>query len=115
MSHKNCCHSHQENCCHHDDSCCNAGHHHHHDHEHFADRLLALADEAWMELLKDKIKAEILAIHGDQLDKVAKVVSGANSGRWQHKLAADKNAGNYRQQLGALFCGESCKTQDKCK
>lgn len=112
------CHDH-DSCCSNetcsDDSCC--GHHHHHHHkdekscnEDFAKDLLHVADCAWMELLKEKIKAEISSACGEHLGQIAKIVAESNGSRWQHKLAMMKAQDDYKEKLKNLFCcSSSCK------
>lgn len=95
--HSSCCH--EESCkteeasCEHEGQCC------------FAKSLLALADEAWMELLKDKIKKEIELASGQHLDQLAKLVSGTNHERWMRKIGKKKAIAEYEKKLGELFCG----------
>ncbi len=95
-----CCSEHE--CCH-EESC---EHHHHHAHEHhddFAHQLLDMADEAWMELLKEKVKEQIKTSSGAQLDQLAKLVSEANHVRWKHKMGLQKDAQTYQDKLSAFF------------
>lgn len=109
-------HNHEEGCCHghhHHHQGSGAGHHHHDDdecceHEHedehdFAHQLIAIADDAWMELLHEKIKKQIEISDGANLDKLAKLVSEANRERWNHKLAINKNATDYKNNLDQFF------------
>jgi len=39
-----------------------------------------------MELLKDKIKEQILSTTGKNLEQLAKIVSDANHARWKYKM-----------------------------
>lgn len=98
----------------HEDSCCS--HHHHKDddccHEDFAKELLKVADCAWMELLKEKIKKEIETNCGEQLAQIAKVVADTNGSRWEHKLALTKTQSDYKEKLKNIFC---CNTGSCCK
>ncbi len=63
------------------------------------ERLLALADEAFNELLKDKLKERILAKKGDTLDKLADLVAETNCAKWSQKLQAKKGCQDYKQGL----------------
>jgi len=108
MSHDNC-HTHGE-CCdqqHGSHSCGGTGHHHQHccEHEHgsFADELLELADEAWMEVLKEKIKKQIEQNSGEHLDALAKLVSDANSERWKQKLCQKGNHDHFKEEIHHFF------------
>ncbi len=72
----------------------------------FGAKLLDLADEAWMELLKEKIKAEIASSAGKNLDKLAKLVASTNSERWKMKMAKHQRCEQYKQQLKQCFSPE---------
>ncbi len=62
-----------------------------------------MADEAWMEVLKEKIKEEIIASHSKHLDKLAKLVADANSERWKEKLALQKNSNDFKEKISEFF------------
>lgn len=83
------------------------GHHHHHHHDEetcccpcheevcheeeescTAESLFAIADCAWAEVLKEKIKDHIRA-HDKKIDELAKLVAEANHKRWKHKMQKD--------------------------
>lgn len=104
-------HHHQDSCCsegecHHCcDEVCDAHHHHSHHHEegNFAQDLLELADDAWMEVLKEKIKEHIIKTHGKNLDKLAQLVSESNSERWRSKLALQKTKMEYIEKVANFF------------
>lgn len=109
---------------HHHDSCCNSScqcpcHHHHeedcHQHESgsFADQLLHLADEAWMEVLKEKIKKDIETKEGSQLDELAKLITQSNHQRWIAKMEEKKTGTEFQSQLQSLMHQE-CK-DGSCK
>lgn len=85
-----------ENC--HCKSCCGK-----HEHGHFSDELLALADEAWMELLKEKIKQKIEETTGQHLDQLASIVSTANHTRWNNKMGLCKNNEDYEAKIADFF------------
>lgn len=110
--------SHNHHCCSGHDAC--GGHeeehehHHHHGHEHhhdccchehgdFAGDLLELADEAWMEVLKEKIKEQILSSHGPHMDQLAKLISQSNGERWKNKMEIQKTKRDFRQGLQDFF------------
>ena len=67
------------------------------------EKLLALADAAWCELLKEKIKKEIEASCGEQLNKVAKLVAETNKAKWSAKISAKQHCQEYRANLVSLF------------
>lgn len=118
MSHK---HHHHDDSCHHGETCESAHHEshecsccchqHHHDHEEcgdFAKQLLDVADEAWMDLLKEKIKAKIEAHSAEHLNQLAQLVSETNHNRWQMILAKKKGCHDYKEKLKEFFGSKSC-------
>jgi len=81
-------------------------------------KLLEIADMAWVEVLKEKIKEHIKA-NDPKMDELAKIVSEANHKRWKHKMEKekcfeehDKCCEDFEHQLCQLFscCGDSCQT-----
>lgn len=81
-----CCHKHEhEDCC------------------HFSDQLLELADDAWMELLKEKIKEQIQKTSGKNLDELAKMVNEANHQRWHELFAQQRGSESYKLKLREFF------------
>lgn len=108
MSHHHsdsCCSGGKCSCpCHQGQSCCGHDHAHHHEDEcGFSKKLIELADEAWMCLLKEKIKAQIASTSGANLDKLAKIVSDANHARWKSKLAGKTEKENFEDQISEFF------------
>jgi len=86
-------------------------------------RLLEIADLAWMEVLKEKIKEHIKATD-PKLDELAKIVSEANHKRWKQKMQKEKSCAEHDQccedfehQLCKLFSCEddSCRSGNKPK
>ena len=102
-----CCGSHH---------CSGSGHHHgrcaedscHHQCK-YAEELLCLADEAWMEVLKEKIKEEIRLNAGEQLTQMAKLVSTANHARWKDKLQGKKDHEDFENRLKNIMGGSAQK------
>lgn len=114
MSHENCshgeCHAkccghggcghehcHCHSCAHHE--CC----HHHHEQEDFAKQLIEMADEAWMEVLMDKIKEQVIIHSGAHLDQLAKLVAETNNARWKEKLALQKRGNDFKDKVDQFF------------
>lgn len=62
-----------------------------------------LADEAWMEVLKEKIKDNIKSSQKKNLDELAKLVSESNGMRWKHKLQEEKVCDDYEEKLNNLL------------
>lgn len=61
------------------------------------EKLLCLADEAWREVVKDKIKKEIEKSSGAKLDALAKLVAETNHRKWSHLIEAKKGCDDYKQ------------------
>lgn len=101
-------HHHQHgSCCGAESCCCCGGQDECHDHlGDFASDLLELADEAWMCLLKDKIKEQILATNGKHLDELAKLVAGSNNERWKLKMAKKNTMQGFRAKMESFFSKE---------
>jgi len=80
----------------------------------YAGKFLELADQAWAELLKDKIK-EHIQLHAKHLDELASLIAEANHERWKKKVESKQSCGNYEEKLRAFFqhsC-ECCEAQGK--
>jgi hypothetical protein len=93
-----CCHSHSE---------CHQGPHK------YSEILLQLADEAWMEVVKEKIKEEILKQSGQHLNQLAKLVSTSNHIRWKEKMAEKKNVEDFEESLRDLMRQQHSKSSGK--
>lgn len=94
-------HSHSQGCC----SC--SAHHHcscecHKHHHKYSDDLLEIADEAWMEVVKEKIKEEIRQHAGEHISKLAKLVAQTNHTRWTNILGEKRNLEEYENNLRNL-------------
>ena len=64
-----------------------------------AEKFLDVADEAWMEVLKEKIKEHIYSEKSDDMHKLAKLISNANCHRWEYKMKAKLNSEKYKDDL----------------
>lgn len=83
---------------------CKCGCHSHSScHEDFAHELLEMADEAWMEILKDKIKAKIEVTSGAHLDKLADLVASSNRERWVNKMKKKQACETYEDKVADFF------------
>ncbi len=90
--HKECCsHEHKEGCSHQESE---------HD---CGSWFLEIADEAWTEVLKDKIKEHILATQNERMTQLAKIVSEGNNHRWKHKMEKKKGCDEFKTQLHQFF------------
>jgi len=63
------------------------------------EKLLLLADEAWKELLKDKIKEEIEKSSGPKLSALAKLVAEANHQRWTYLITGKQKCEEFKGQV----------------
>lgn len=100
-NHQGCCESHGN----HKDSCCHeheCSHEHHHESFDFHEELLELADEAWMEVLKEKIMENIRS-NCPSIDELAKIVSEGNNKRWASKMAARHECESLKQKIHNHF------------
>lgn len=112
MSHQcndqSCCHGHEKShggcqCGCHNCTCCSHPGASSECHK-LSEMLLHLADEAWMEVLKDKIKEDILAKSGDHLTQLARTTSEYNHKRWKDKMEAKKGCEDFDAQLKEIMC-----------
>lgn len=123
-------------CCSHESkhSCCGSHHHHHHHgdsccshggcscpcheeecHEEescSAEKLFEIADCAWVELLKEKIKEHILA-SDTKINELAKIVAEANHKRWKHKMERDK-CDSHSEECALDFEEALCRLYSSC-
>jgi len=89
---------------------CGCGsHHHHHGHHdeeggcHCAEKFLEIADEAWRELLKEKIKSKIIAKKGEHMEKLAEMIAMANGEKWKHQISAKMKCHEFKENLKEFF------------
>lgn len=71
-----------------DSECCN-----------MPEKLLCLADEAWKEVVKDKIKQEIEKTAGAKLDALAKLVAETNHKKWTHLIEGKQKCDQFKDQV----------------
>lgn len=62
-----------------------------------------MADDAWMCLLKEKIRARVEKMNGKQLDQLADLVANANHERWKEKLKVKEACDNFHEKIEAFF------------
>ncbi len=67
------------------------------------EKLLCLADEAWKEVLKDKIKQEIEKSQGAKLNSLAKLVAETNGRKWAYMIQGKKACEEYKTQVRSLL------------
>jgi hypothetical protein len=72
-----------------------------------AEKFLYLADEAWKEVLKEKIKAKIIAKKGEHMEKLAEIIATANGEKWKHKISAKTKCNDFKDSLKEFF--SSCE------
>lgn len=72
-----------------------------------SEKFLKLADEAWMEVLKEKIKGQIIAHKGEHMDKLAEMIAKTNGKKWKNKIASKMNSHEFKDNLKEFF--SSCE------
>lgn len=72
-----------------------------------SDKFLSLADEAWMEVLKEKIKCKIIEHKSEHMDKLAELIAKANGERWKNKISSKTKSNEFKDELKAFF--SSCE------
>lgn len=75
-------------------------------------KFLELADQAWMEVLKEKIKEQIKT-DAKHMDELARLISEANKERWHRKMANKQQNCNYEEKLKQFF-SSACENGQKC-
>jgi len=75
----------------------------------YAAKFLDLADQAWMEVLKEKIKDQIKS-NAKNMDELAHLIAEANHERWHKKIENKQSTGCYEEKLKNFFT-QSCHTQ----
>lgn len=75
----------------------------------YTEKFLELADHAWMELLKEKIKGHIQS-QAKNMDELARLISEANHERWQKKIEDKQCCGSFEEKLKDFF-SQACQTQ----
>lgn len=99
--------------------CCGGGHHegheeacscgcqskaHIHEHEaekscHCAEAFLHIADAAWKEVLKERIKDKIIAQKGEHIEKLAELIATANGEKWKYIMTAKAKCNKFKDNL----------------
>lgn len=102
------CNTNKECCCQKENTCscgCQGKHHihEHDDHCHCADKFLTIADEAWVELLKEKIKEKILEHKGEKIEQLAEIIAKANGERWRNKIKSKTKCHEFKENLKKHF------------
>lgn len=62
-----------------------------------------VADEAWVEVLKEKIKTKILQYKGDHMEKLAEMIAKANGERWKNKISGKMKNEEFKEKLKEFF------------
>jgi hypothetical protein len=81
----------------------------HCEHHRYAERFLELADQAWMELLKEKIKEQIQS-QSQNMDELARLIAEANREHWHKKMEDKQCCGSYEENLKNFF-EQACRTR----
>lgn len=81
-------------------------HHHHHngdDGGHCAEKFLKLADEAWKEVLKEKIKEKIIAKREEHMEKLAEIIAKANGEKWKSIISSKMKCNEFKDNIKEFF------------
>lgn len=105
------CHSQSCSCSCHQRSCCSGDHKGEKSCD-YSKKFLELADQAWMEVLKEKIKEQIKS-SSKNLDELARIVTEANHERWKKKMDAKGSCASFEEKLCDFFSQSSSCTSKK--
>jgi len=72
-----------------------------------SEKFLKLADEAWMEVLKEKIKSKIMNYKGEHMEQLAEIIAKANGERWKNKISSKMKGHEFKESLKEFF--SSCE------
>tara|TARA_Y100000310_G_scaffold340490_1_gene436442 strand:- start:342 stop:626 length:285 start_codon:yes stop_codon:yes gene_type:complete len=67
------------------------------------DHLMGLADEAWEELFKEKIKAHYEKTAGEKMTRTAEATAEAAMAFWQSKMAKKKTIAEQTEKIKQSF------------
>jgi hypothetical protein len=68
-----------------------------------ANYFLELADEAWEEVLKEKIKEYILKTQNDQMGRLAKIIAEGNHQRWRNRMESKQGSKHFMEEICKFF------------
>lgn len=68
-----------------------------------ANYFLEIADEAWEEVLKEKIKEYLLKNQNDHMNKLAKIVAEGNNHRWRNRMEKKQGCMEFQEELCQFF------------
>lgn len=68
-----------------------------------AEKFLEIADEAWKEVLKEKIKHKILEKKGEHMEQLADLIATINGEKWKHKISERLKCDEYKEKLKEFF------------
>lgn len=71
------------------------------------EKFFEIADEAWREVLKEKIKNKILSKKGEHLEQLAEIIAVANGERWKNKISIKIKGAEFKDKIKELF--SSCE------
>jgi hypothetical protein len=74
------------------------------------DKLLWLADEAWEELMREKIRDHIELSCGTMMDEIAKMAAHTNTTKWKHKMAAKALHHELKHELREMLHKDGAQT-----
>ena len=71
--------------------------------EDFALELLELADDVWMDVLREKLRKHIEVRSGARLDRLAQVVAEANATLWRQAIIEENAFANFREAVTEIL------------
>jgi hypothetical protein len=63
------------------------------------DYLKELADEAWSELMKEKIKKILEKANGERMNKTAQLIADARYSYWMNKMKAKAEEDSWKEKI----------------
>lgn len=69
------------------------------------DMILRISEEAWTELMKEKMKKALEAQIGEKMDKTAAAGVAASIAKWQHKMEGMGKCKEHTQKIQQSFMG----------
>jgi hypothetical protein len=69
------------------------------------DQMMVLANEAWAELVKEKMKKRFEEVSGEKMNKIALASVEASMAYWQHKMKGKQGCMEHTQKMQQAFLG----------
>ena len=69
------------------------------------DMMMHLADQAWSQLMIEKMKAEFEKVRGEKMSKIAAASIEVSIDKWEHKMGGKMKCQEGKDKLKAAFMG----------